>query len=57
MPFSENHEKRTAEQEPRFGRLLAVCIAAVIFCGALVWFAGTYLQDCCSFAWISQLGR
>jgi hypothetical protein len=30
-----------------FGRLLAACGLAVIFCGWLVWFATTYLSDCC----------
>jgi len=31
----------------RFGRLLLVCLAAIAFCGWLVWFALTYLPDCC----------
>jgi hypothetical protein len=31
----------------RFGRLLLVCLAAVAFCGWLVWFVMTYLPDCC----------
>lgn len=31
----------------RFGRLLAVCLLAVVFCGWLVWFALTYMPDCC----------
>lgn len=31
----------------RFGRLLAVCLLAIAFCGWLVWFALTYLPDCC----------
>ncbi len=35
------------EYQPRFGRLLAVCALAVAFCGFLVWFASTYLRDCC----------
>jgi len=35
------------EYEPRFGRLLIVCGLAVLFCGWLVWFASTYLTDCC----------
>lgn len=30
-----------------FGRLLLVCLAAIAFCGCLVWFAMTYLPDCC----------
>jgi hypothetical protein len=36
------------EYKPRFGRLLAVCGLAVAFCGVLVWFASTYLRDCCA---------
>ena len=36
------------EYKPRFGRLLAICGAAVAFCGILVWFASTYLRDCCA---------
>ncbi len=35
------------EGKPRFGRLLLVCVLAVAFCGWLVWFAMTYLTDCC----------
>jgi hypothetical protein len=35
------------EITPRFGRLLSVCVVAVLFCGGLVWFASTYLLDCC----------
>ncbi len=35
------------EYQPRFGRLLLVCALSVIFCGLLVWFASTYLTDCC----------
>lgn len=56
MSYMEEHEPRK-EQEPRFGRLLAVCVAVVVFCGVLVWFSGTYLQDCCSFEFFSRLGR
>ena len=36
------------EHKPRFGRLLAICGLAVAFCGGLVWFASTYLRDCCA---------
>jgi hypothetical protein len=32
---------------PRFGRLLLVCALAVAFCIFTVWFASTYLTDCC----------
>ena len=35
------------EQQPRFGRLLVVCLLAVAFCGWLVWFSINYLSDCC----------
>ncbi len=35
------------ERKPRFGRLLLVCLLAIAFCGWLVWFATTYLPDCC----------
>jgi hypothetical protein len=42
-----NHPPPRKEIQPRFGRLLAVCALAVVFCGVLVWFAGTYLVDCC----------
>lgn len=28
---------------PRFGRLLLVCLTAIVFCGCLVWFALAYL--------------
>ena len=31
----------------RFGRVLLACLLAIAFCGALVWFALTYLPDCC----------
>lgn len=36
------------EPKLRFGRLLAVCACAAVFCGVLVWFATTYLGDCCT---------
>jgi hypothetical protein len=43
------HDKLTPppDRPLRFGRLLAVCLLAVAFCGWLVWFALTYLPDCC----------
>jgi hypothetical protein len=46
-----NDESKTpayVEPKPRFGRLLAVCAAAAVFCGFLVWFATTYLGNCCA---------
>jgi hypothetical protein len=42
-----NKDDNYKEITPRFGRLLVACFAAVIFCGVLVWFASTYLLDCC----------
>lgn len=36
------------EYTPRFGRLLLVCGLAVAFCGFTVWFASTYLVNCCA---------
>ena len=36
------------EPQLRFGRLLAVCASAAVFCGVLVWFATTYLSNCCA---------
>jgi len=38
---------QTKALQPRFGRLLVVCMLAVLFCGWLVWFATNYLSDCC----------
>jgi hypothetical protein len=46
-----------SDSTPRFGRLLLVCFAAVLFCGVLVWFVGNYLQDCCTFDFFTKLGR
>ena len=45
----ENAESDCPRKEytPRFGRVLVACGLAVIFCGWLVWFASTYLTDCC----------
>lgn len=56
MSDTEQHEQ-SRHQEPRFGRLLAVCVAVVVFCGVLVWFSSTYLEDCCSFDFLSRLVR
>lgn len=42
-----NQTTERKEYQPRFGRLLLVCGLAVVFCGWLVWFASTYLTDCC----------
>jgi hypothetical protein len=49
--FAMHTRDKLMEQPPagplRFGRLLVVCLLAVAFCGWLVWFAVTYLPDCC----------
>lgn len=50
-----DEDKQVEEQEPRFGRLLGVCVAAVLFCGLLVWIAGTFLSDCCTFGFLERL--
>jgi hypothetical protein len=49
-------EKVHAQKEltPRFGWLLAVCFAAVIFCGGLVWLMGEMYSDCCDLSWLSR---
>ena len=36
------------DSKPRFGRLLLVCALAVAFCGFTVWFASTYMLNCCA---------
>jgi hypothetical protein len=38
----------------RMGRLVLVCIAVWIFCGALTWFAFSYLDDCCDMSMFSR---
>jgi hypothetical protein len=35
------------DQKPQFGKLLLACAFAVFICGVMVWFASTYLSDCC----------
>lgn len=44
---NSNESLPVKEYQPRFGRLLFVCGLAVVFCGFLVWFASTYLTECC----------
>lgn len=44
----DNHTKNTRTGDdgtPKFGRLLAVCVAAVAFCGLLTWLMATYFPD------------
>lgn len=45
------------EITPRFGRLLLVCGAAVIFCGLLVWLMGDLFSECCDLSWIGRFIR
>lgn len=48
---SINHRKlfqmEKPDLEPRFGWLLLACLFVAVFCGFMVWFASTYLTDCC----------
>jgi hypothetical protein len=39
---------------PRFGRLVFVCFAALIFCGILVWLMGDRFADCCDLSWLGR---
>jgi len=47
QPPLPDHQAAAPARQLRFGRLLAICVLAVAFCGWLVWFALTYLPDCC----------
>lgn len=49
-------EKSTAPQEltPHFGRLLLVCLAAIILCGLLVLLMSDQFADCCDLSWLSR---
>ena len=44
-----------SRDSPRFGRLVLVCLASVLFCGVLVWFMTSHLQDCCSTEFLDRL--
>ncbi|MES2127627.1 MAG: hypothetical protein V4463_10170 [Pseudomonadota bacterium] len=39
------NDTKKDEGSPKFGRLLLVCLAAVIFCALLTWVMGTYFPD------------
>jgi hypothetical protein len=44
----DNHTKKAPPGDdgtPKFGRLLAVCVAAVAFCGLLTYVMATYFPD------------
>ena len=38
-------EIKKDDGSPKFGRLLLVLVAAVVFCGLLTWVMGTYFPD------------
>lgn len=40
--------------EPRFGRLLVVCLASVVLCGFLVWLMGDVFTNCCDLSWLGR---
>ena len=42
---------------PRFGRLLVVCVLAVLFCGVLVWLMGDRFAECCDLSWLDRLSH
>jgi hypothetical protein len=39
------HDTKKDDGSPKFGRLLAVLVAAVVFCGLLTWMMGTFFPD------------
>lgn len=39
------NDTRKDNDSPKFGRLLLVLIAVVVFCGVLTWLMGTYFPD------------
>jgi membrane protein YqaA with SNARE-associated domain len=43
------NDTKNGDGSPKFGRLLAVCVAAAVFCGVLTWVMGTYFPDFPSF--------
>lgn len=40
-----DHDTKKAQDSPRFGRLLLVLVAAVVFCGVLTYVMGTWFPD------------
>ncbi|MFC0135107.1 hypothetical protein [Massilia eurypsychrophila] len=40
-----DHDTKKDDGSPKFGRLLAVLVAAVVFCGLLTWMMGTFFPD------------
>jgi len=48
------HSSSTSDK-PKFGRLLAVCGLAVVFCGFLVWLMADRYTECCDLSWLGRL--
>lgn len=44
-------------ESPKFGRLLALCGLAVLFCGVLVWLMADVFSDCCDLSWLGRIFR
>ena len=40
-----NNDSRENDGSPKFGRLLLVLVAAVLFCAVLTWVMGTYFPN------------
>ncbi|MES2071730.1 MAG: hypothetical protein V4488_15350 [Pseudomonadota bacterium] len=53
--MSNKNELVSKEKMPRFGRLLVVCIAVIVFCVVMVWVNESYLSDCCSLGFLDKL--
>ena len=40
-----SNDTKNDDGSPKFGRLLMVLLAAVVFCGVLTWVMGTFFPD------------
>jgi hypothetical protein len=40
-----SNDTKKDDGSPKFGRLLLVLVAAVVFCGLLTWVMGTYFPN------------
>ncbi len=40
-----SNDTKNDDGSPKFGRLLVVLVAAVVFCGVLTWVMGTFFPD------------
>jgi len=52
-PRQTSHNARS--DDPKFGRLLAVCGLAVVFCGVLVWLMADVFTECCDLSWLGRI--